>query len=230
MTNTAPLENDIGACVFDAYGTLFDVAASTSSCRDVLGEKTAPLAALWRTKQLEYTWLRSLMDEYVDFWHITSNSLEHAMEALDVSSDSLHARLMELYLSLSPYEEVKETLGTLKKAGIKTAILSNGSLSMLISAVRSAAIQELINDVISVDSVGIYKPHPSVYQLAVDRLNLSAERICFMSSNAWDAAGAANFGFKVVWVNRFSQTQEHIPGKPEREITTLSHLPAILGL
>ena len=226
---TTPALDAIGACVFDAYGTLFDVAAAAARCRDDLGEKAGPLAVLWRTKQLEYTWLRSLMDEYVDFWQITGDGLDYAMATLGIGGD-LRPRLMDLYMRLDAYEEVKDVLSGLKAADIKTAILSNGAPSMLEAAVKNAGIDDLLDDVLSVDSIGIYKPHPRVYQMAVDGLDVAAGRICFMSSNAWDVAGAANFGFRVVWVNRFGQQRERLPGAHEHEISTLAELPALLGL
>jgi 2-haloacid dehalogenase len=221
---------DVGACVFDAYGTLFDVSAAAARCRGPLGDKADALASLWRTKQLEYTWLRSLRGDYVDFWHVTGQSLDYAMAALKLEDNALRARLMELYLVLDAYPEVREMLITLKGAGLKTAILSNGSPSMLIAAVRHARIQELLDEVISVDAVRIYKPHPSVYQLAVDTLRLPPERICFLSANAWDASGAAYFGFRVVWINRVRAQPESLPGKPEKEIQSLAELPGLLGV
>ena len=220
---------DIGACVFDAYGTLFDVAAAAAHCRDALGGKADQLSALWRTRQLEYTWLRSLMGEYVEFWKITGDGLDYALAALAIKDAKLRRRLMEIYMRLDAYPEAKGVLKTLKKAGIKTAILSNGSPKMLAAAVANAGIGGLLDDVISVDPLRVYKPHPSVYRLAVTRLKVKAGRICFMSSNAWDAAGAANFGFRVVWVNRFDQPKELLPGKPEHEIATLKALPPLLG-
>ncbi len=227
--DTTPALDDIGACVFDAYGTLFDVAAAAARCRDDLGDKAGPLAALWRTKQLEYTWLRSLMDEYVDFWRVTGDGLDYAMATLGIG-EGLRPRLMDLYMRLDAYGEVKDVLSGLKAAGIKTAILSNGAPAMLEAAVKNAGIDDLLDDVLSVDSIGVFKPHPRVYQLAVDGLDLPAGRICFMSSNAWDVAGAANFGFRVVWVNRFGQQRERLPGAHEHEISTLAELPALLGL
>ena len=227
--DTTPALDDIGACVFDAYGTLFDVAAAAARCGDDLGDKAGPLAVLWRTKQLEYTWLRSLMGEYVDFWQVTGDGLDYAMATLGISGD-LRPRLMDLYMRLDAYGEVKDVLGGLKAADIKTAILSNGAPSMLEAAVKNAGIDDLLDDVLSVDSIGVYKPHPRVYQLAVDGLGVAAGRICFMSSNAWDVAGAANFGFRVVWVNRFGQQRERLPGAYEHEISTLAELPAVLGL
>lgn len=221
---------DIEACVFDAYGTLFDVAAAAARCKDALGENATPLAVLWRTKQLEYTWLRTLMGEYVDFWHVTGQGLDFAMGTLKIEDDALRSRLMELYMKLDAYPEVKDVLSALKGGGYKTAVLSNGSPTMLTAATKSAGIDNLLDGVISVDSIKIYKPDPRVYQLAVDDLNVPADRICFMSSNAWDAAAAANFGFRVVWCNRFGQHKELIPGDPVHEITTLTELLPLLGL
>ena len=221
---------DIGACVFDAYGTLFDVNAAAAQCRDALGGKADELSALWRTRQLEYTWLRSLMQEYVEFWQVTGDGLDYALAVLGIEDDALRQRLMDIYMRLDAYPEVKDVLTALKVGGLKTAILSNGSPKMLSSAVENAGINEVLDDTFSVDSIGIYKPHPSVYQMAVDGLGVNAERICFMSSNAWDAAAAANFGFRVVWVNRFGQPQERIPGDPEQVIQTLGALPPLLGL
>ena len=221
---------DIGACVFDAYGTLFDVAAAAVQCRDALGDKADELSVLWRTRQLEYTWLRSLMQEYVEFWQVTGDGLDYAMAALGIEDDALRQRLMDIYMRLDAYPEVKDVLSALKAGGIKTAVLSNGSPEMLSSAVDNAGIADLLDDVFSVDSIGVYKPHPSVYQMAVDGLGVDAGRICFMSSNAWDAAAGANFGYRVVWVNRFGQPQERIPGEPKHEVKTLEALPPLLGL
>jgi len=221
---------DIGACVFDAYGTLFDVAAAANRCRDALGDKADELSAVWRVRQLEYTWLRSLMKEYVEFWQVTGDGLDYAMATLGIEDDALRERLMDIYMILDAYPEVKDVLTSIKASGIKTAILSNGTPKMLSAAVGNAGIEDVLDDTFSVESVGIYKPDPSVYQMAVDGLGVEAGRICFMSSNAWDAAAAANFGFRVVWVNRFGQPQERIPGDPEQVIKTLEALPPLLGL
>ncbi|TVR98932.1 MAG: haloacid dehalogenase type II [Rhodospirillales bacterium] len=226
----AARDSDIGACVFDAYGTLFDVNAAAERCRDALGDKADALSAVWRTKQLEYTWLRSLRGDYVDFWHVTGHSLDYALAAVGIKDDALRTRLMELYFVLDAYADVQPTLERIRAAGMRTAILSNGSPSMLIAAVRHAGLERLINDLLSVDAVGIYKPHPSSYQLAVDRLKLPAERICFLSANPWDVSGAALFGFRVVWINRFGRMPERLPGTPKHEIRTLDDLPPLLGL
>jgi 2-haloacid dehalogenase len=230
MTESGPFNHDISACVFDAYGTLFDIKAAASRCAGELGDKAEPLGEIWRAKQLEYTWLRSLMDAYEDFWQITGASLDYAFDVLDIDDDELRAHLMELYFKLDTYGEVKEMLEKLKAGSMKTAILSNGSPSMLISAVRNAGLQDLLDNIFSVDDLGIFKPHPSVYKMAQNRLQAEKKEICFMSSNAWDVAGAAHFGFTVVWVNRLGQRRERIPGDPARQIKSLSELPALLGL
>ena len=221
---------DTGACVFDAYGTLFDFNAAAARCGDGLGDQADALSALWRAKQLQYTWLRSLMGKHADFWQVTGEALDYALASLGIGDDSLRDRLMDCYLTLDAYAEVPAALTQLKAAGIKTSILSNGSPHMLAAAVRGAGLESVLDAVISIEQAGIYKPHPSVYRLAVDELSLQPERICFMSSNAWDANGAAAFGFKVVWVNRFGQEAERLPGAPVAEVRSLAELPALLGL
>jgi len=225
----AALEN-VDACVFDAYGTLFDVIAAAKHCQEDLGDDWGQLAQIWRDKQLQYTWLRSLMGEYVPFWQVTQDGLDYALATLNIDDQDLRKRLLDIYLQLDAYPEVKDMLTRLKAGGLKTAILSNGSRDMLASAVDNAGIEDVLDGVLSVEALGIYKPHPSVYQMAVDDLGVAKERVCFMSSNAWDACAAANFGFRVVWVNRFGQAEERIPGQQEHEITDLSQLPPLLGL
>lgn len=229
MNGGAALEG-IDACVFDAYGTLFDISAATSRCSDALDGHADALTTLWRSKQLEYCWLRSLRGDYVDFWHITGQSLDYALAILGLNDPALRSRLMEMYFVLDAYPDVHETLAALRAAGVKTAILSNGSPSMLTAAVHRAVLESFLDAVISVDPVRIYKPHPTVYQLAIDRLRISAKRIAFLSSNYWDASGAALFGFRVIWINRLGAMPDPLPGKPEREIGSLSALPALLGL
>ena len=220
----------VRACVFDAYGTLFDYASAAAGCRDVLGDKFGALAALWRDKQLQYTWLRSLQGRHADFWQVTGEALDFALETLGVDDPSLRQRLMELYLRLDAFPEVPGVLERLKKAGFKTAILSNGSPQMLAAAVESAGIGGSLDEVLSVESVGIYKPHPEVYQLALDRLGVAAAAISFQSSNSWDAYGASAFGMRVVWCNRYGARRERLPGNPDREIRSLAELPALLGV
>ncbi len=225
-----PRFGDISVCVFDAYGTLFDYNAAAGRHNAVLGEKAAPLADLWRLKQLQYTWLRSLMGRYTGFWQVTGEALDFAMGELGIEDEALRANLMEAYLTLDAYPEVQETLVTLRAHGLRTAILSNGESGMLDAAVEAAGIADSLDAVLSVEEVGIYKPHPSVYRLVVDRLGVEGANVSFQSSNAWDANAAAAFGFRVAWCNRFGQGQERVPEAPDAEIATLAELPALLGI
>lgn len=220
--------DDIKVCVFDAYGTLFDVHAAVGHHRSRLGDKADAVSAMWRTKQLEYTWLRSLMDRYVPFWQVTGDALDYAFDAHGVSDPSLREDLLNAYMQLDCYPEVPEVLAALKDAGMRTAILSNGSPEMLDAAVKSSKLDTLLDAVLSVDELGIFKPHPSVYQLAVDRLGVAPRQVSFQSSNAWDAAAAATFGFRVAWVNRFGQSEERLPDRPDVQLRTLSELPAVV--
>src|ERR1700683_5643252 len=219
----------VRACVFDAYGTLFDYASAAARCTDVLGEQVAPLTALWREKQLQYTWLRSLQGRYVGFSQVTSEALEFALEAFGLRDPALQARLMSLYSPLECFPEVPAMLARLKAAGLQTAILSNGSPQMLAAAVAHARIERFFDLVLSVDEVGVYKPHPKVYQLAVDRLGLPPGAISFQSSNGWDAYAASTYGMRVVWCNRYPQPAERLPGKPDSIISSLAQLPALVG-
>ncbi|EFI53072.1 haloacid dehalogenase type II [Afipia sp. 1NLS2] len=219
----------IRACVFDAYGTLFDFTSAAASCSDLLGDKLDRLNTLWRDKQLQYTWLRSIQGRHADFWQVTGDALDFALDALAINNPDLRPRLMDIYRTLDAFPEVPATLERLQRAGLKIAILSNGSPAMLEAAVQHARISHLIDAVLSVEEVGIYKPHPKVYQLAVDRLALEPTAIAFQSSNAWDAYAASAFGMRVVWCNRNAQRPEHLPGKPDRVVTTLAELPGILG-
>jgi 2-haloacid dehalogenase len=225
-----PALSSISACVFDAYGTLLDVNSAARRCRDALGGKADALASLWRAKQLEYSWLRSLMGRHADFWQVTGEALDYSMATLGIEDAGLRTRLMELYLVPEAYPDAKFALEALKRAGRPAAILSNGAPKMLAAAVKSAGIGDLLDHVISVEDCGIYKPHPSVYALATKRLDLDAARIGFVSSNAWDAAGASLQGFKVVWINRAGAKPERLPGTAAGEIKSLADLPALLGL
>jgi len=218
----------IKVCVFDAYGTLFDVHAAVGHHRSRLGDKADGVSAMWRTKQLEYTWLRSLMDRYVPFWQITGDALDYAFDAHGVSDSALRDDLLNAYMQLDCYAEVPEVLARLKAGGMGTAILSNGSPEMLASAVTNSKLDDVLDAVLSVDELGIFKPHPSVYQLAVDRLGVEPRQVSFQSSNAWDAAAAATFGFRVAWVNRFGQAVERLPDQPDAELRTLSELPDLV--
>ena len=219
----------IRACVFDAYGTLFDFASAAARCPGIPKDKAAPLTALWRDKQLAYSWLRGLQNRHADFWQVTGDALDFALETLGIADSALRDRLMQLYLELQTFPEVPGVLETLKRAGYRLAILSNGSPPMLEAAVTSAGIAPLLDAVLSVEEAGHYKPHPRVYQLALDRLGMDAAAIAFQSSNAWDAHAASAFGMRVVWCNRYGQRRERLPGAPDAEIKTLAEVPALLG-
>ncbi len=229
MTAT-PRPETIQACVFDAYGTLFDVHSAVGQHRARLGAVAEQVSVLWRTKQLEYTWLRSLMQRHVDFWQITQEALAYALDAYQVHDVALQADLVAAYLQLACYPEIPTTLRTLKRHGYRTAILSNGAPMMLQAAVRNSGLDDLLDQTLSVEAVGVYKPDPRVYQLAVDALGVPAPGILFHSSNAWDAAGAATFGMRVAWINRFGQRRERLPDGPEVELASLADIPVWLGL
>ncbi|MBI2311463.1 MAG: haloacid dehalogenase type II [Betaproteobacteria bacterium] len=220
----------IRACVFDAYGTLFDVNSAAAQAKDALGEKWQPLADLWRSKQLQYTWLRGLMGRHADFWQVTGDALDYALASLNLEDPALRERLMGLYLKLSAYREVKDTLTRLKAGGMKLAILSNGAPAMLAAAAENSGIADLLDAILSVEEVGVFKPHPSVYRLPAQRFGLAPGDMCFLSSNAWDAHAAKTFGFRVLWCNRFGQAPERIPERPDGEIATLAALPGIVGM
>lgn len=220
---------EVRACVFDAYGTIFDFASAAAHCADVLGAKATALTIMWRDKQLQYTWLRGLQGRHADFWQVTGDALDFALDTLQISAPGLRERLMNLYLTLDPFPEVRDVLACLKASGLATAILSNGSPRMLAAAVDSAGIGHLLDAVISVEEVGVFKPHASVYQRAVERMQVASREICFQSSNAWDAYAASAFGMRVVWCNRYGQRPERLPGAPDAEIRTLSELPPLLA-
>ncbi|MEO8442728.1 MAG: haloacid dehalogenase type II [Betaproteobacteria bacterium] len=218
----------IRACVFDAYGTLFDYASAAARCRDVLGDRFDRLVTLWRDKQLQYTWLRATQNRHVDFWRVTGDALDYALETLGIDDRALRERLMNLYLTLDAFPEVPDTLSRIRALSLKTAILSNGAPAMLDAVVGNAKIGALLDAVLSVEEVGVYKPHPKVYQLAVDRLAVEAKEILFLSSNAWDAYAASAFGFRVAWCNRYGQRPERLPGKPDYEIKSLAEIPSLI--
>lgn len=222
--------SNIKACVFDAYGTLFDVHSAVGSHRARLGDNADKVSLLWRTKQLEYTWLRSLMREFADFWQVTGDALDYALDAHNIVDDELRSDLMDAYLALKTYEEVVPVLSRLRESGFKTAILSNGATGMLEAANQSAGIDKLLDASLSVDALGIFKPDPSVYELVTRQFDIEPAQVLFQSSNAWDAAGAASFGFKVLWVNRFDQKPERLPAKPDYEAKDLNRLLELLAI
>lgn len=224
------LRGAFGACVFDAYGTLFDTSSPVDRLRASVGPAADRLAAAWRAKQLEYTWLRSLMDRHADFRQVTGDALDYALADTGVTMPGLRQRLMDEYMTPDAYADAAPALDRLRAGGLKTAILSNGSPDMLHAAVACSGLSARLDAVLSVETVGVYKPHPRVYQLAVDRLEVAPEAICFVSSNGWDAAGAAAFGLRVVWLNRAGRPAERLPAGPEAVVTALDSLPALLGL
>jgi len=219
----------IRACVFDAYGTIFDFASAAARCQELPEQQRAALTSIWRDKQLQYTWLRTLQGRYVDFWQVTGDALDFALDSLDLQNSVLRDRLMDLYRVLAAFPEVPDLLRTLKQSGFKTAILSNGTAAMLDSAVAGAGLGALFDAVLSADAVGAFKTHPKVYQYALDQLGVSASAVAFQSCNAWDAHGAADFGMRVVWCNRYGQRRERLPGSPDHEIRTLAELPGLLS-
>ena len=219
----------IRACVFDAYGTLFDVHAPLRKLAPEIGPEAENISKLWRQKQLEYTWLRSLMGVHADFWHVTGDALDYALEHYKVHELGLRDEIMALYLKLDAYPDVVEALQAVRSKGKRTAILSNGSPSMLDSAVRHAGVEKLFDVVLSVEDVGIYKPSRRVYRHAMQKLQLhDAPSICFVSANSWDAQAAAQFGFQAVRVDRFGLADDRIPGKPAALIADLGSLAALI--
>jgi 2-haloacid dehalogenase len=218
----------IRAVVFDAYGTLFDVASPVARAADVLGDRAPGLAATWRQKQLSATWLLSLMGVWTDFLAITRDALDAALAAHRVADPALRDRLLDGYRTLDAFPEVPAALDAVRGRGLMTAILSNGTAGMLDTAVAAAGLVGRFDAVLSVDALRIYKPHPSVYRLACDRLGLPPEAIAFVSSNDWDVAGAGVFGFRTVWVNRSDGRPDPLPGRPAAEIASLDELPALL--
>jgi len=223
----------ITTCVFDAYGTLFDVAAAARTAaqepgREGFAKHWPAIAEHWRLKQLQYTWLRAVMGRHTDFWAVTQDGLDWALEAQGLSDDAdLRERLLQLYWELESYPEVPGMLQALKTAGKATAILSNGSPEMLAGAVQSAGIGGMLDDVLSVESVGVFKPAEAVYDLVGQRFGCARDEVLFVSSNGWDAAAAAGYGFDTVWVNRAGAPVDRLPAQPRR---TLGDLTGIAGL
>lgn len=219
----------IKACLFDAYGTLFDVNSAARALADELGPHWQPLAETWRAKQLNYSWLRSLMGAHVDFRQVTADALDFALEDRGLQDASLRQRLLDLYLNLACYPEVPAMLQQLKGAGFVTGILSNGAPAMLEAACRSAGIDTLIDHLISVEDVGIYKPDPRIYRLAMEKLVLPAQAIAFHSSNGWDIHAGKRAGFYAIWINRSGQPAERLPNPPDVVLRSLAEVPGMLG-
>ncbi len=223
----------ITACVFDAYGTLFDVSAAARAAAIEPGNERLSgcwqsLAANWRRKQLEYSWLRAVTGEHCDFWQVTKDGLDWALAAEGFAADvDLRDRLLALYWTLAAYPEVTEVLRKLRHAGLQTAILSNGSPAMLEAAVGSAGIGALLDDVLSVESVGVFKPAPQVYELVTKRFDCARDEVLFVSSNGWDAACATGFGFVTAWINRAGDPMDRLGHPPHEEMKDLTMIPAM---
>tara|TARA_B100001123_G_scaffold402871_1_gene490824 strand:- start:197 stop:859 length:663 start_codon:yes stop_codon:yes gene_type:complete len=218
---------NIKAIIFDAYGTLFDVNSAAEKCKSKIGDKWENFANYWRKTQLEYTWLRSLMDRHKDFWQITEDSLDKSMKAFKIDNE-MKKELLNLYKVLSPYPEVKETLKKLKEKKYKLAILSNGTPSLLNELVNSNDLQNLFDDIFSIEEVKIYKPSSMVYEMPIKKYNIKNEDVAFLSANTWDVSGGGNYGFTSVWVNRGNNIFDNLDYKPKNQITGLNQLLDIL--
>ena len=214
---------NIKAIIFDAYGTLFDVNSAAEKCKDKIGDKWEPFANFWRTTQLEYTWLRSLMGRHKDFWKITEDSLDKSMKAFKIEF-SMRDELLDLYKVLSPFKEVQETLKTLKEKKLKLAILSNGTPSLLKELVKSNNLENLFDDIFSIEEVGIYKPNSKVYDMPVKKYKIRKDEIAFLSANTWDVSGGGNYGYQAIWVNRNNNIFDNLDFKPKLEIKNLAGL------
>ena len=211
------------AVVFDAYGTLFDVNSAAEKCKDKIGAKWEIFANFWRTTQLEYTWLRSLMKRHKNFWDITEDSLDKSMKVFNINKN-MKNELLSLYKILSPYPEVKEVLEDLKKKNFKLAILSNGTPDLLNELVKSNKLDNLFDDLFSVEEVKIYKPDPRVYELPIKKYRIKSNEITFLSANTWDVSGGGNFGYNSIWVNRYDSVFDILDYEPKNEISNLTQL------
>ena len=211
------------AVVFDAYGTLFDVNSAAEKCKDKIGAKWETFANFWRTTQLEYTWLRSLMKRHKNFWDITEDSLDKSMKVFNINKN-MKNELLSLYKILSPYPEVKGVLEDLKKKNFKLAILSNGTLDLLNELVESNKLTNLFDDLFSIEEVKIYKPDPRVYEIPIKKYKIKSDEITFLSANTWDVSGGGNFGYNSIWVNRHNSVFDILDFQPKNEISNLTQL------
>jgi 2-haloacid dehalogenase len=218
---------NIKAIIFDAYGTLFDVNSAAEKCKDKIGAKWEGFANFWRTTQLEYTWLRSLMGRHKDFWQITEDSLDKSMKTFDIDS-SMKSELLNLYKVLSPFKEVPETLKKLKEKNFKLAILSNGTPSLLNELVKSNNLDNLFDDLFSIEEVGVYKPDSKVYDLPIKKYEIKKNEVAFLSANTWDVSGAGNYGYNAIWVNRNNNIFDYLDYKPNNQIKSLTELTSLI--
>ena len=215
--------NNTKAIVFDAYGTLFDVNSAAEKCKDKIGDQWETFANYWRTTQLEYTWLRSLMKRHKDFWQITEDSLDKSMLTFKIDK-SMRNELLNLYKELSTFPEVKGVLEELKKKSIKLAILSNGTPSLLSNLVKNSNLENLFDDVFSIEEVKIYKPDPKVYDIPINKYKVKKEEITFLSANTWDISGGGNYGYNAIWVNRSNNVFDKLDYTPKYEVKNLKEL------
>ena len=221
------MEN-VKAIIFDAYGTLFDVNSAAEKCKDKIGGKWEAFANFWRTTQLEYTWLRSLMERHKDFWQVTEDSLDKSMKVFDIDL-SMKEELLNLYKVLSPYKEVPETLKTLKEKNFKLAILSNGTPSLLNELVMSNNLENLFDDIFSIEEVGIYKPSSKVYDIPIKKYHIEKSEVAFLSANTWDVSGGGNYGYQSIWINRNDNIFDKLDYKPKYELDNLNKLISLLS-
>ena len=221
------MHESVRACVFDAYGTLLDIHSAVSRNSAWVGDAGDAFSSLWRQRQLEYTWTRSLMNQYADFWEITREALEYALESFHLDGhDGLKESLMNSYLELTAYPDVSDTLQKIKSLGMMTAVLSNGTPRMLREALHANRLSTYFDACLSVDELKLYKPHPRVYELACNRLDVRPQQICFISANGWDLAGAASFGFRTIWINRDHLAREYKFANLHSQQRSLSEVPA----
>ena len=218
---------NIKAIIFDAYGTLFDVNSAAEKCKDKIGDKWEAFANYWRTTQLEYTWLRSLMKRHKDFWQVTEDSLDKSMKVFNIDN-SMRNELLDLYKILSPYPEVPEILKSLKEKNYKLSILSNGTPSLLNELVKSNNLENLFDDVFSIEEVGIYKPDSKVYDLPIKKYKIKNNEVAFLSANTWDVSGGGNYGFNSIWVNRNNSIFDNLDYRPQYEVKSLKELINII--
>ena len=218
---------NIKVIIFDAYGTLFDVNSAAERCKDKIGSKWENFSNYWRTTQLEYTWLRSLMGRHKNFWQITEDSLDKSMKVYEIDK-SMKIELLNLYKVLSTFNEVPEVLKTLKKKKFKLAILSNGTPSLLNELVKSNNLNNLFDDIFSIEEVGVYKPDSKVYDIPVKKYKIKKDEIAFLSANTWDVSGGGNYGYQAIWVNRNNNIFDNLDYKPTNEIKSLKELTNLI--
>ena len=215
--------NNIKSIIFDAYGTLFDVNSAAEKCKDKIGEKWEGFANYWRTTQLEYTWLRSLMNRHKDFWQVTEDSLDKSMKAFDINS-SMRNELLNLYKVLSTFPEIKQVLYKLKEKNYRLAILSNGTPFLLNELVKSNNLENVFDDIFSIEDVKTYKPDPKVYNIPIKKYQIEKKEVAYLSANTWDVSGGGNYGFNPVWVNRNNNIFDNLDYVPKYQIDNLSKL------